>query len=74
MWDCWRGNFAALTLRFVKLHLPPPGDEDFLAESLIVFQNQDGPSALAGFDGTHQTSRTTTDYYDIENLQRFDSL
>jgi hypothetical protein len=47
----------------------PAGNEDLFADSLIVFQNQNRPSAFTCFDGTHQSSRSATNYYDVVDLQ-----
>ena len=41
------------------------GDQDFLADSIGAFEHQDAPSALAGFDGTHQAGSACSENDDV---------
>ena len=45
------------------------GDEDFLAEFLVMLKNENRSSAFAGFDGAHQTGCASSDNYDIIGFQ-----
>jgi hypothetical protein len=44
------------------------GDEDLLAETVGVFEDCDAASALAGFDGTHQTCRAAAENQCVEMM------
>ena len=51
-----------------EITAPAAGDEDFLADTVSVIQNNNSAPALASLNGTHQASRTGADYDRVELL------
>jgi len=44
------------------------GDQNFLSQSVGMFEHGDAAGALAGFDGAHQSSRATSEDDCIEGM------
>jgi hypothetical protein len=44
------------------------GDQNLPADSIRALQHEDTPTALAGFDGTHQAGGTSSENDDVEFL------